>query len=106
MVTSSLDDDSTLNQPANAQQTAADAGKRCSIPNSTGCCALRPERWRSGTAPLFWLYYRQGFTAEEIAALPAAGLSAKGVESALRRIAGWLRDRIEGPGPEGEPEVG
>ena len=35
---------------------------------------------------LFWLYYRQGFTAEEISRLPAAGLTAKGVESALRRV--------------------
>jgi RNA polymerase sigma-70 factor (ECF subfamily) len=43
---------------------------------------------------LFWLYYRQGFTAEEIAGLPATGLTAKGVESALRRVATWLRAEI------------
>jgi len=50
------------------------------------------ERDRS----LFWLYYRQGFTAEEIAALPAVGLTAKGVESALRRVSRWLRVEVEG----------
>jgi RNA polymerase sigma-70 factor (ECF subfamily) len=43
----------------------------------------------------FWLYYREGFTAEEIAALPGAELTAKGVESALRRIALWLRGEME-----------
>jgi RNA polymerase sigma-70 factor (ECF subfamily) len=44
---------------------------------------------------LFWLYYAQGLTAEEIAAVPSVGLSAKGVESALRRIVLWLRAEIE-----------
>lgn len=54
---------------------------------------------------LFWLYYRQGFTAEEISRLPAAGLTPKGVESALRRVTMWLRDEIDrgevprAPGP-------
>jgi RNA polymerase sigma-70 factor (ECF subfamily) len=51
---------------------------------------------------LFWLYYRQGFTAEEISRLPAAGLTPKGVESALRRVTTWLREEIDRgdlPGP-------
>jgi RNA polymerase sigma-70 factor (ECF subfamily) len=43
----------------------------------------------------FWLYYREGFTAEEIASLPGATLTAKGVESALRRITLWLREELE-----------
>ena len=43
---------------------------------------------------LFWLYYRQGYTAEEIARVPATGLTAKGVESALRRVTTWLREEI------------
>lgn len=47
---------------------------------------------------VFWFYYRQGLTAEEIAALPSIGLSAKGVESALRRITTWLRKELEAPG--------
>jgi len=49
------------------------------------------ERDRS----LFWLYYLQGFTAEEIASLPSVGLTAKGVESAVRRVAIWLRGQLE-----------
>ena len=44
---------------------------------------------------IFWLYYLQGLTAEEIAGLPTVELSAKGVESALRRITAWLRKELE-----------
>ena len=57
---------------------------------------------RSATGPtaerdrtLFWLYYLQGLTADEIAALPGSELSPKGVESALRRVTTWLRKQIE-----------
>jgi RNA polymerase sigma-70 factor (ECF subfamily) len=49
---------------------------------------------------LFWLYYRQGYTAEEIARLPSAGLTAKGVESALRRVTVWLRGEVERKSPD------
>lgn len=54
---------------------------------------------------LFWLYYLQGYTAEEIARLPATGLTAKGVESALRRVTVWLRAEVgrEKPGARLEP---
>jgi RNA polymerase sigma-70 factor (ECF subfamily) len=52
---------------------------------------------------LFWLYYRQGFTAEEISRLPAAGLTPKGVESALRRVTVWLRQQIDGTGVPSPP---
>jgi RNA polymerase sigma-70 factor (ECF subfamily) len=55
---------------------------------------------------LFWLYYRQGLTAEEIAKMSGAGLTAKGVESALRRVAIWLRGEIQRPGPGNQPESG
>ena len=53
---------------------------------------------------LFWLYYLQGYTAEEIARIPGVGLSAKGVESALRRVTVWLRDEVSGKqsGVQGE----
>jgi RNA polymerase sigma-70 factor, ECF subfamily len=48
---------------------------------------------------LFWLYYLQGLTADEIAALPASELSAKGVESALRRVTTWLRNEMKARKP-------
>jgi RNA polymerase sigma-70 factor (ECF subfamily) len=43
---------------------------------------------------LFWLYYLQGYTAEEIARVSPVGLTAKGVESALRRVTTWLRTEV------------
>ena len=55
---------------------------------------------------LFWLYYRQGFTAEEIARVSAAGLTAKGVESALRRVTLWLRGEVGSKKQSPQPESG
>jgi len=40
---------------------------------------------------IFWLYYRVGLPAIEIAALPAIGLSTKGVESTLLRMTREVR---------------
>jgi RNA polymerase sigma-70 factor, ECF subfamily len=48
---------------------------------------------------IFWLYYLQGLTADEIAALPASELTAKGVESALRRVTSWLRKELAAAKP-------
>ncbi len=56
-----------------------------------------PEVISERDRALFWLYYLQGFTAEEIARLPTVGLTAKGVESALRRVTTWLRGEIGRP---------
>lgn len=109
VVTSSLDGE----QPAgNAGQTADQAQevarmhravllaeldrKLCGAPETIG------ERDRS----IFWLYYRQGLTAEEIARLPGTELTAKGVESALRRIAAWLRAELGRRVPAAQSESG
>ena len=43
---------------------------------------------------IFWLYYRQGFTTRAIAALPAIGLTMKGVESTIFRITRMVRTRM------------
>lgn len=51
---------------------------------------------------LFWLYYRQGFTAEAISRIPDVGLGSKGVESALLRMNRLLRECISGGGPPSE----
>ena len=56
---------------------------------------LAPGSTAGRDRTIFWLYYLQGLTADEIAGLPASGLSAKGVESALRRITIWLRKELE-----------
>lgn len=43
---------------------------------------------------VFQLYYRLGLTAAAIAAIPSLGLSVKGVESALHRLASLVRERL------------
>jgi RNA polymerase sigma-70 factor (ECF subfamily) len=40
---------------------------------------------------IFWLYYRHGFTAKDIAHIPSIGLSPKGVESAIHRLTDGLK---------------
>jgi len=54
---------------------------------------------------IFWLYYLQGLTAEEIADLPGSELSSKGVESALRRITMWLRKQMVPRKPDSAVEA-
>lgn len=43
---------------------------------------------------VFWLYYTCGLSSKEIAAMPAFGLSAKGVESLLFRLAAKVRREL------------
>ena len=45
---------------------------------------------------IFWLYYRQGFTAKAISQVRGIGLSVKGVESTLLRLIRLLRGRLNG----------
>jgi RNA polymerase sigma-70 factor (ECF subfamily) len=59
-----------------------------------GLLKLNSEAISSRDRNLFWLYYRQGMTADAISRIPAIGLSAKGVESALARIVRLLREMI------------
>ncbi len=54
---------------------------------------------------IFLLYYRQGFTAKEIASIPALDLTVKGVESQLARTAARIRKTFAEPG-EGFPSKG
>ena len=56
---------------------------------------------------IFWLYYRFGMPASEIASISAIGLSTKGVESTILRLTRELRMRLGAPtnrlsGPEKE----
>jgi len=43
---------------------------------------------------IFWLYFRVGLAAREIAALPTIGLATKGVESTLIRLTKQVRQRL------------
>jgi len=43
---------------------------------------------------IFWLYYRVGFTASAIAALPTVGLTTKGVETTILRLSRAIRQEL------------
>jgi RNA polymerase sigma-70 factor, ECF subfamily len=56
---------------------------------------------------IFWLYYRQGFTAKGIAMIPSYKLTTKGVESILYRLTRYVRAHLAEREPdtrEGRPE--
>ena len=62
-------------------------------------CLTGPDQNRDRT--IFWLYFRQGMSTKEIAALPTIGLSAKGVGSVIERLKQALREQII----NGEPDA-
>ncbi len=97
VVTMSLEDDSGPSTATGARQTAR-TERTVLLAQLDRKLAEAPGELAGRDREIFWLYYRQGFTAEEIAAVPATGLTAKGVESALRRIAGWLRSQVDARG--------
>jgi DNA-directed RNA polymerase specialized sigma24 family protein len=43
---------------------------------------------------IFWLHYRQGLTATQIAAIPTLNLTVKGVESTLWRLKELVKHRM------------
>lgn len=59
-----------------------------------GLLRLHPGSVSQRDRQIFWMYYRQGLSAQAIARIPAMNLTPKGVESALRRMTQLLRERI------------
>jgi RNA polymerase sigma-70 factor (ECF subfamily) len=55
---------------------------------------LSEEGYSRAHRALFWLYYRHGYTAAALAAIPAVDLTVKGVESLLSRMTRSVRDRL------------
>ena len=55
-------------------------------------CLTGPDQDRDRT--IFWLYFRQGMSAKEIASLPTIGLGAKGVGSVIERLKQSVREQI------------
>src|SRR5271167_3964246 len=45
---------------------------------------------------IFWFYFRQGMSTQEIASLPTIGLTAKGVGSVIERLKHDIREQIVG----------
>jgi DNA-directed RNA polymerase specialized sigma24 family protein len=59
---------------------------------------IGPDQERDRT--IFWLYFRQGMSASEIALLPTIGLSAKGVGSVIERLKRCIRNSVLGVSEE------
>jgi len=57
-------------------------------------CLSGPDQQRDRM--IFWLYFRQGMSAKEIASLPGIALSATGVGSVLERLKHGIREQILG----------
>jgi RNA polymerase sigma factor (sigma-70 family) len=62
-----------------------------------------PDQERDRT--IFWLYFRQGMSAKEIASLPTIGLGTKGVGSVIERLKHCIREQIVGAGADSDPEA-
>lgn len=84
-------------------EVEADAGPEpavasASIENSVllsqidGRLTAESDRDRS----IFWLYYREGYSAKDIASIPGMGLSQKGVESCIYRLTQLIRSLLSG----------
>jgi len=65
-------------------------------------CLNGPDAERDRT--IFWLYFRQGLSGQEIASLPGIGLSTKGVGSVLERLKHSIREQIL-TAPEADPAL-
>jgi len=100
VVTSQLNEEAGPSTMAGAHP-AAEMQKSVLLAQMDQMLRAAPEAVGERDRSIFWLYYLQGFTAEEIAGLDGAGLSAKGVESALRRTANWLRNEVARRNPGG-----
>jgi RNA polymerase sigma-70 factor, ECF subfamily len=55
---------------------------------------LSPSETYDRDAGIFWFFYEQGYTAKEISLLPAVGLTVKGVEAVLFRLARYVREKL------------
>jgi RNA polymerase sigma-70 factor (ECF subfamily) len=103
VVTSQLGEEDAIGQGPQVHFTAYEAGQmHQSVLLTQLDRMLRsdPKIVAERDRTFFWLYYLQGFTAEEIAGLSGDGLTAKGVESALRRTTIWLRGEVTQPKPQ------
>jgi DNA-directed RNA polymerase specialized sigma24 family protein len=49
---------------------------------------------RDRDVAIFWFFYEQGYSAKEISLLPAVGLTVKGVEAVLFRMARHVREKF------------
>ena len=92
-VPESISDQTALEPGATASADRLDRRLRLrQITDVLSQVAAGPDHQRNRM--IFFLHYRQGMTASEIAALPSVGLTAKGVESILFRLTRMIRSHI------------
>jgi RNA polymerase sigma-70 factor (ECF subfamily) len=100
VVTTQLGEEELVGQGASVHFTAQEAGqmhRSVLLTQLDRMLRSEPKIVGERDRAFFWLYYLQGFTAEEIAGFTGDGLTAKGVESALRRTTIWLRAEVAQP---------
>ena len=100
-VTMSFDDEVPPSD-GDGSREAARIGRSALLAELDRKLGSAPEIIGKRDRAIYWLYYLQGLTAEEIARVPGSGLTAKGVESALRRVTIWLRGQLETVKPKPE----
>jgi RNA polymerase sigma-70 factor (ECF subfamily) len=88
---------SELDPPSSGRQAGGAASMERAILITEIDCVLRrmtegPDARRDQA--IFWLYYRQGFTASSIASIRGFGLTVKGVESTILRLTRLVRHGI------------
>lgn len=92
--------DKTVSADTHAESLVAALGAEAAIETQVLMrevdAVLPPDRRERA---IFWLYYRQGFTAKEIADVPGAELTAKGVESLLHRLTLAVRHALGSTSP-------
>ncbi|HXA51780.1 MAG TPA: sigma-70 family RNA polymerase sigma factor [Candidatus Acidoferrum sp.] len=85
--TGNLDDEA--GERLAAEMTGIDVDRRVLLSQIDCALQVKPQE-----RTVFWLYYRTGLSAKEIAALPSVQLGPKGVESLLRRMTTVVREAL------------
>ncbi len=104
VVTEAADDRTTLT----AQGSCSDLGsiERAALLGEIDACLREGDDGPNASRDrrIFWLYYRVGLPASAIAALPAMGLSTKGVESTILRMTRLVRRKLVSTGGSSKSE--
>jgi RNA polymerase sigma-70 factor, ECF subfamily len=80
-----------IENAAGTTASVESAYRRVLIDQIGKCLQEENQRHRD----IFWLYYRQGLTAQAISAMPGSNLSPSGVESLLQRLARAVQKRLK-----------
>jgi RNA polymerase sigma-70 factor (ECF subfamily) len=83
----------TVAEPSDSSQSIFNRIQIQEIDNCLQQLAAEPNFARDHK--IFWLYYRDGLTAQAISQVPDMGLTVKGVESTLLRLIKWLRSKLK-----------